>query len=142
MPSIPGQLSNSTRSLPFNRSGTVSTTQQIQKHNGINTVTPFLDLNLIYGITVEESKNARLGSRGKLKTSGSVDDSYPLKDPITGKYVTGLTPKRPLNIFTMSILTIWLREHNRLCDQLYELHGESWSDDQYFDEAVSFLLVT
>jgi len=94
-------------------------------------------LNPVYGISDVESKNLRLGSKGKLKTSGNVDDPYPLKDSVTGKYVTGPTSTRSLNIFTMSILTIWLREHNRLCDQLYELHGESWSDDQYFNEAVS-----
>ncbi|CAG8768044.1 4046_t:CDS:2, partial [Cetraspora pellucida] len=33
------------------------------------------------------------------------------------------------------IHTIWLREHNRMCDQLYQIHQDSWTDDQYFQEA-------
>ncbi|CAH1770913.1 7182_t:CDS:2, partial [Entrophospora sp. SA101] len=35
----------------------------------------------------------------------------------------------------MAILTIWLREHNRLCDEFYEKNGDAWTDDQYFEEA-------
>ena len=35
----------------------------------------------------------------------------------------------------MAINTVWIREHNRLCDEKYEEHGDSWTDQQYFDEA-------
>ncbi|CAJ0831515.1 11050_t:CDS:10 [Entrophospora sp. SA101] len=132
--SLPGQLS-SLRSLPFNRSDFLSTATQKSKRNGYNNLTPFLDLSPIYGITAENAKSLREGNKGKLKTSGSESDPYPFKDPTTGNYVLGTVGVRSNNIFTMSIQTIWLREHNRLCDELYKKYGDGWNDDQYFEEA-------
>ncbi|CAJ0634813.1 9034_t:CDS:2 [Entrophospora sp. SA101] len=108
---------------------------QTPKRTGYNMATPFLDLSPIYGVTAEDAKDLREGNRGKLKTSGNAYDPYPFKDPTTGIYVTGPTSKRSNNIFTMAILTIWLREHNRLCDEFYEKNGDAWTDDQYFEEA-------
>ena len=35
--------------------------------------------------------------------------------------------------------TIWMREHNRLCDILTELHPE-WDDERYFQTAKLILL--
>ncbi|CAJ0634805.1 9030_t:CDS:2 [Entrophospora sp. SA101] len=130
--SLPGQLSNS-KSLAFNRSDFLPT--QTPKRTGYNKATPFLDLSPIYGVTAENAKNLREGNRGKLKTSGNAYDPYPFKDPTTGNYVTGPVGKRAINVFTMAILTIWLREHNRLCDEFYEKNGDAWTDDQYFEEA-------
>nr|CAG8539981.1 14372_t:CDS:10 [Entrophospora candida] len=132
--SLPGQLS-SLRSLPFNRSDFLTTSTQKSKRNGYNNLTPFLDLSPIYGITAENAKSLREGNRGKLKTSGNVADPYPFKDPTTGNYVLGTVGVRSNNIFTMSIQTIWLREHNRLCDELYIKYGDEWTDDQYFEVA-------
>ncbi|CAJ0828458.1 9752_t:CDS:10 [Entrophospora sp. SA101] len=133
--SIPGQLSATTKFLPFNRSdfSTAGTT----KRNGINNVTPFLDLSPLYGISIAESNMLRdLGNRGRMKTNGgSPTNSYPIRNQTTGSYIMGTHSTRSNNIFTLAILTIWLREHNRLCDELYDIHGDTWTDDQYFEEA-------
>ncbi|CAJ0825833.1 11800_t:CDS:10 [Entrophospora sp. SA101] len=120
--SLPGQLSN-LKSLAFNRSNFLPPTTQKPKRTGYNTVTPFLDLGPIYGVNAEGAKDRREGNRGKLKTNGDVANPYPYKDSFVG------------NIFITAIQTIWLREHNRLCDQFYEINGDAWSDDKYFEEA-------
>ncbi|CAH1764119.1 12503_t:CDS:10 [Entrophospora sp. SA101] len=131
--SLPGQLSD-LRFLPFNRSDFLNTTTQKSKRTSYNNLTPFLDLSPIYGVTAENAKSLREGNRGKLKTSGNGADTYPFKDPTTGNYVLGPVGARSNNIFTMAVQTIWLREHNRLCDDLYEKNN-TWTDDQYFEEA-------
>nr|CAG8493448.1 8403_t:CDS:10 [Entrophospora candida] len=134
---LPGQLSNS-KALPFNRSDFLPTSTPKPKRTGYNGVTPFLDLSAIYGITAEDEKNLREGTGGKLKTGGNAYDPYPFKDQTTGLYVTGPTSKRSNNIFTMAIQTIWLREHNRLCDYFYEKNGDTWNDTQYYEEAMKW----
>lgn len=35
---------------------------------------------------------------------------------------------------------IFLREHNRRCNELYEIHGDSWSDETYFQEARKWVI--
>ncbi|CAJ0887295.1 7546_t:CDS:10 [Entrophospora sp. SA101] len=134
---LPVQLSNS-KALPFNRSDFLPTSTQKPKRTGYNDVTPFLDLSAIYGITAEDEKNLREGNRGKLKISGNAYDPYPFKDQTTGNYVTGPVGKRAINIFTMAIQTIWLREHNRLCDYFHEKNGDTWNDTQYYEEAMKW----
>jgi hypothetical protein len=95
-------------------------------------------LNQLYGLSKEESTKLRdIGNRGKLKIDEK-NQLYPMKDPITGNYILGQFSNQTNYIFTLAIHVIWLREHNRLCDQLYMIHGDSWTDDQYFEEAVSY----
>ncbi|CAG8477405.1 3801_t:CDS:10 [Gigaspora margarita] len=105
--------------------------------SGINQVTPFLDLNNIYGISDQDAINRLRDTstnRGKLKTSIINGQEFPSKNSSNGAYVWG-TFSRSYSIFTLAIQTIWIREHNRLCDELYQKHGSSWSDEQYFQEA-------
>ncbi|CAG8848967.1 33987_t:CDS:2, partial [Racocetra persica] len=35
---------------------------------------------------------------------------------------------------------IFLREHNRRCDELYAIHGDSWNDETYFQEARRWVI--
>ncbi|CAG8786758.1 17625_t:CDS:2, partial [Racocetra persica] len=122
--------------LPANRSAGNDGTNPLT--SGINLVTPFLDLNNIYSSndTLMLTKFRDTSSkRGKLKVSiASNGDQYPPKTP-SGDYDLGATSTRSRNIFTVAIHTIWLREHNRMCDQLYQIYQDSWTDDQYFQEA-------
>ncbi|CAG8630366.1 16932_t:CDS:2, partial [Racocetra fulgida] len=122
--------------LPANRSAGNDGTNPLT--SGINLVTPFLDLNNIYSSndTLMLNKYRDTSSkRGKLKVSiASNGDQYPPKTP-SGDYDLGATSTRSRNIFTLAIHTIWLREHNRMCDQLYQIYQDSWTDDQYFQEA-------
>ncbi|CAG8548792.1 12902_t:CDS:10 [Cetraspora pellucida] len=126
--------------LPANRSDGNNDTNPIRNPllSGINNVTPFFDLNNIYGISDQDAMNRLRDTstnRGKLKTSIVNGEQFPPKNNSDGSYIWGATSERSYSIFTLAIQTIWLREHNRLCDELYTLHGSSWTDEQYFQEA-------
>ncbi|CAG8691352.1 4619_t:CDS:2, partial [Scutellospora calospora] len=125
--------------LPINRSDGNNDTNPETRNpllSGKNLVTPFLDLNNIYGIS-DQDAIIRLRdtstNRGKLKTSIVNGEHFPPKD---GEYIWGSTLTTANNIFTLAIQTIWIREHNRICDDLYQQHANSWTDEQYFQEAV------
>ncbi|CAG8775902.1 1906_t:CDS:2, partial [Racocetra fulgida] len=126
--------------LPVNRSeGNNDTNPATQNPllSGINLVTPFLDLNTIYGISDQDAMERLRDTsknRGKLKTHIVNGQEFPPKNSSDGSYVWG-TFERAYTIFTFAIQTIWIREHNRLCDELYQKHGNSWTDEQYFQEA-------
>ncbi|CAG8485935.1 10940_t:CDS:10 [Racocetra fulgida] len=125
--------------LPVNRSDGNSDTNPNRNPllSGINNVTPFFDLNNIYGISDQDAMNRLRDTstnRGKLKTSIVNGEQFPPKNS-AGSYIWGSTSERSYSIFTLAIQTIWIREHNRLCDELYQLYGSSWTDEQYFQEA-------
>jgi hypothetical protein len=135
--SIPGQLpAKGITSLPFNLSQTSPSTPDPLNsvRNGISLVSPFLDLDTVYGAYSEfESKTIRDGTSCKLLTSNN--GKYPPKDA-NGKYIkSASTSSRSWTLFTIAINTIWIREHNRQCDELFKVHGNSWTDQQYFEEA-------
>ncbi|CAG8853474.1 30950_t:CDS:2, partial [Gigaspora margarita] len=131
--------------LPVNRSeGNNDTNPAIRNPflSGINHVTPFLDLNTIYGVSDQDAINKFRDTstkRGKLKTYTINGQEYPPKNASDGSYILGATGLAR-NIFTLAIQTIWIREHNRLCDELYQLHGSSWTDEQYFQEARRWVI--
>ncbi|CAG8592167.1 29758_t:CDS:2, partial [Racocetra persica] len=111
--------------------------------SGQNLVTPFIDLNNIYGISDQDAMD-RLrdtsSNRGKLKTSIINGEHYPPKNASDGEYIWGSTSDRSYNIFILAIQTIWIREHNRLCDELYQKYGNSWTDEQYFQESRRWVI--
>ncbi|CAG8542427.1 14892_t:CDS:10, partial [Acaulospora morrowiae] len=117
--------------LPANRSDLNNGTNP--QYSGYNLVTPFLDLNNIYGSSQSQLMPLRENVTGKLKVSTTDGFSYPPKDD-NGAYVWGAVSKRSPSIFTLAIQTIWIREHNRLCEQLHTQHPE-WSDEDLFQEA-------
>ena len=43
-------------------------------------------------------------------------------------------------IFIEVFSTIFLREHNRLCEEFYATYGGSWSDEKYFQEARRWVI--
>ncbi|CAG8767653.1 13729_t:CDS:2, partial [Gigaspora rosea] len=123
--------------LPANRSIGNNDSNPNPLLSGINGVTPFFDLNNIYGISDQDAMTRLRDTstnRGKLKTSIVNGEQFPPKNESTGSYIWGSTSERSYSIFTLAIQTIWIREHNRLCDQLYALYGSSWTDEQYFQE--------
>ncbi|CAI2196048.1 635_t:CDS:2, partial [Funneliformis geosporum] len=127
--SIPGELAaNGTTSLPFNLSETFDPNQLNTVRNGINHGTSFLRLSTIYGTSDEDLSILRDRTSCKLLTSNG---DYPAKDT-EGRYMWGTIP---WTLFTLAINTVWIREHNRLCDELFQMHGNAWSDQRYFDEA-------
>ncbi|CAG8542019.1 2813_t:CDS:10 [Paraglomus occultum] len=119
-------------SLPFNRSA--NNPPPSPDAVGTNQVSVFLDLNQIYGESLELSMILRdSGSgRGKLKTSSG--SNFPAFDNSTSTFITG-APITSQNIFTLAVASIWIGEHNAKCDKLYSEHGAAWDDETYFQEA-------
>ena len=65
--------------------------------------------------------------------------TYPLKD-LNGEYIFGYTGPKGRNLFTDMFYIIFLREHNRKCDQLWNIHGDDWSDELYFQECRKWVI--
>uniref|UniRef100_A0A8D0C7F8 Prostaglandin G/H synthase 2 n=1 Tax=Salvator merianae TaxID=96440 RepID=A0A8D0C7F8_SALMN len=105
-----------------------------------------VDLSHIYGETLDRQMKLRLLKDGKLKyqmidgemypptvTETQAEMIYPPHVPehlkfSVGQEVFGLVPG------LMMYATIWLREHNRVCDILKTEHPE-WDDEQLFQTA-------
>lgn len=97
-----------------------------------------VDLGHIYGDNLERQYHLRLFKDGKLKYQASVLMRYPPGVPperqmAVGQEVFGLLPG--LMLFS----TIWLREHNRVCDLLKEEHP-TWDDEQLFQTTRLILI--
>ncbi|XP_003978482.1 prostaglandin G/H synthase 2 [Takifugu rubripes] len=110
-----------------------------------------VDLSHIYGDNLERQHKLRLFKDGKLKyqiLNGEVypptvkdvgaDMHYPPNIPeserlAVGHEAFGLVPG------LMMYATIWLREHNRVCDVLKEVHPD-WDDERLFQTTRLILI--
>ncbi|XP_053325241.1 prostaglandin G/H synthase 2 [Spea bombifrons] len=110
-----------------------------------------VDLNHIYGESLDRQHKLRLKKDGKLKfqiidgemypptvKDTDVEMLYPPQVPdhlrfAVGQEVFGLVPG------LMMYATIWLREHNRVCDILVQEHPE-WDDERIFQTARLILI--
>uniref|UniRef100_H2ZVR0 Prostaglandin-endoperoxide synthase 1 n=1 Tax=Latimeria chalumnae TaxID=7897 RepID=H2ZVR0_LATCH len=110
-----------------------------------------VDLGHVYGDTLENQHKLRLFKDGKMKyqivngemypplvASAPVNMTYPRDIPMnqrlaTGQEVFGLLPG------LLTYATLWLREHNRVCDILKEEHP-TWNDEQLFQTTRLILI--
>ncbi|XP_029474099.1 prostaglandin G/H synthase 2 [Rhinatrema bivittatum] len=110
-----------------------------------------VDLNHVYGETLDRQHKLRLFKDGKLKHQMIDGEMYPptVKDTqvemiypphipehlkfAVGQDVFGLVPG------LMMYATIWLREHNRVCDILKQEHPE-WDDERTFQTTRLILI--
>ncbi|XP_040263438.1 prostaglandin G/H synthase 2 [Bufo bufo] len=110
-----------------------------------------VDLSHIYGETLDRQHQLRLKEDGKLKYQIIDGEMYPptvnetgvvmLYPPhvpehlklAVGQEVFGLVPG------LMMYATIWLREHNRVCDILVQEHPE-WDDERLFQTTRLILI--
>ncbi|GAA3511662.1 hypothetical protein GCM10022393_26730 [Aquimarina addita] len=114
------------------------------KREQINNNTAFLDASVVYGSDTERATWLRSFTDGKLKTSegnylpyntytgeitGDIDPDAPEMDDIDGTTKTFVAGdhRASENTILTAIQTVFLREHNRICDQLIE---EGFSDDE------------
>ncbi|EFX86585.1 hypothetical protein DAPPUDRAFT_307784 [Daphnia pulex] len=127
----------------------------------MNANTHFLDLSLVYGSDAATAAELRANSSGKLNVTsrgGDLDllppsgDSSPLSAPCTlPKEVSGIDPPADVKCFkagdirpdvtpTMAVTqTIFLREHNRLAEELAKLNPH-WDDERLYQEARRILI--
>ncbi|EGJ29894.1 MULTISPECIES: peroxidase family protein [Moorena] len=117
----------------------------------INTVTSWLDLSVVYGSTEEEYQAIRAFSEGQLnvfsdETFATNDDLLPLNitgadgELISGKgafmdvgFLAGDTRVNE-NDSLASQHTLWMRNHNRLAQELSRFHPD-WTDEQIYQRS-------
>ena len=117
-----------------------------------NAISAFIDASNVYGSDQERANWLRTFSAGKLKTSlgnmlpyntltgeldGDVDVNAPemaMANPALTKWFVAGDVRANENILLSSIHTIFMREHNRLCDEII-LDNPSWTDEQVYQKA-------
>ena len=107
-----------------------------------NVITAWNDGSNIYGSDEERTNFLRSFEGGKLKTSegnllpsndGTIENDNPAGIDPTTLFVAG-DVRANENSVLVSIHTLFLREHNRLAEELVALHPD-WSDEQLFQRA-------
>ncbi|GBC07611.1 hypothetical protein RclHR1_07570007 [Rhizophagus clarus] len=125
--------------LPFNRSVADG------GNTGINEPSSFVDGSTVYGNSDADLRKIRdYKNNGKMiliKDSTTPDGAfgYPPVD-VNGDYIYGYSAEFGRNVFTDFFHILFLREHNRICDELFAIHGNSWNDETYFQEARRWVI--
>lgn len=108
-----------------------------------NSITAFLDGSVIYGSDEERAAELRTFSDGKLKTSDG--DLLPFNEaglPNAGGTSASLflagDVRANENLALTSMQTIWVREHNRIADELAQQHPD-WNDEEIYQQARSIV---
>ncbi len=129
---------------------TGSTTLNPRRHP--NMITAFIDGSGVYGSDEQRANWLRTFSGGKLKVSAGnlppyntyngefdtpIDPNAPHMDNPVGQFsklfVCG-DPRANENPVLLSFHTLFVREHNRLCDELAAKHPD-WADEQLYQHA-------
>ncbi|SEA10088.1 Animal haem peroxidase [Thiothrix caldifontis] len=111
------QLSRSTATLDANG-------QRQQSNN----ITAFIDGSNVYGSDAEYASKLRTHEGGKLQTSAG--DMMPMEN---GQFIAGDVRSNE-NIGLASMHTLWVREHNRLADEIAQKNPKM-TDEQIYQEA-------
>lgn len=117
-----------------------------------NEITAFIDASNVYGSDEERANWLRTFEDGKMKVSS--ENLLPF-NTFTGDYNTPIDPNAPImddavniseyhfvagdvraneNPLLSSFHTLFVREHNRLCDEL-KIENPTWSDEQLYQHA-------
>ncbi len=115
-----------TTSLSFARS--TATTDANGQSQQTNAITAFIDGSNVYGSDAEHADKLRSHEGGKLLMSAG--EMMPMEN---GQFMAG-DERSNENIGLASMHTLWVREHNRLADDLAQQHPK-WSDEQIYQEA-------
>ena len=118
----------------------------------INAISAYIDASAVYGSDLERAAWLREFSGGRMKTSagnllpyntltGEFDDA---RDPLApemampfphvNKYFVAGDIRANENPFLTSFHTLFVREHNRLCDELITAHP-GWTDEMLYQRA-------
>lgn len=119
----------------------------------INEITSFIDGSAVYGVSQERADWLRTFVDGKLKVSSgnllpwntidgefdsAIDASAPFMVldgfPLPEKFFVGGDVRVNEQPGLACFHTLWVREHNRLCDEL-ALANPSWNDEELFQRA-------
>ncbi|MCB0631262.1 MAG: peroxidase family protein [Saprospiraceae bacterium] len=118
----------------------------------INGITAFIDASGVYGSDMDRSLWLRSFENGKMRvsagnllpfntTTGELADPVSLQAPpmampipFVKKWFVAGDVRANENPFLTAIHTLFVREHNRLCDQLKAAHPD-WTDEMLFQQA-------
>ncbi len=118
----------------------------------INAISAFIDASTVYGSDVQRASWLRTYQHGKLRTSqgnllpfntmsgefsDQIDPNAPVMAmpfPFVKRYFVAGDVRANENSFLTSIHTIFVREHNRLCDNL-RAENPGWSDEKLYQRA-------
>jgi hypothetical protein len=144
--------------LPFTRSQYDPTTgtSTSNPRQQVNSITSFLDLSQVYGSDAATADALRTHAGGRLKTSPGNELPYDNSTYFTASQLAainaaeggmanqGFLPNTALfvtgdvrgneNIELTALQTLFVRNHNRLADQLHVSHP-LWGDEQLYQEA-------
>ncbi|QLQ31846.1 MAG: peroxidase [Candidatus Thiothrix singaporensis] len=113
--------------IGFTRSSTeVDASGQSQQ---INSITSYIDGSNVYGSDATTADNLRSHEGGKLLML----DGELMPENASGQYMAG-DSRANENPALTSMHTLWVREHNRITDELAQQHPQ-WSDEQLYQEA-------
>ncbi|RGB28169.1 heme peroxidase [Rhizophagus diaphanus] len=134
----PADLSFAQAVLPFNRSVPDG------GNTGVNEATSFIDASTVYGNSNDDLRLVRdynNGGKMRLIKESTPDGAfgYPPIDT-NGDFIYGYSAVFGRNVFTDFFHILFLREHNRLCDELFAIHGNNWDDETYFQEARRWVI--
>lgn len=117
-----------------------------------NLITAFIDASMVYGSEQERADWLRTFEGGKLKTSSGnllpfntttgeldaeIDHDAPEMDDATGfsdKFFVAGEARANENVLLTSFHTLFVREHNRLCDELATANPD-WTDEELYQYA-------
>ena len=114
-----------------------------------NVITAWIDGSNVYGSDEERNHFLRSFQGGKLKVSegdllpfndGTVENDNPTRQNPTDLFVAGDVRANENAVLT-SIHTLFVREHNRIADELAQAHPE-WTDEQLFIRARQINIAT
>ncbi|MEZ4270081.1 MAG: peroxidase family protein [Myxococcota bacterium] len=117
-----------------------SGTSPINPRNQRNVITTWLDGSGIYGSDENRARWLRSGEGGRLRTTEGDyppfnDGTQPNAEPIPGRaYFVAGDVRANENIALTSLHTLFLREHNRLADEIAAANSEL-SDEQIYQRA-------
>lgn len=116
-----------TATIPLTRSNSSLDSNGVAQQT--NTLTAYIDGSMVYGSDKATADSLRSFEGGKLRTS----EGNLLPKNANGVFVAG-DERSNENPALTSMHTIWLREHNRIADEL-ATKNPSWSDEKIYQEA-------
>lgn len=130
-----------TQVIPLNRSVYDPATGSTSPREQVNQITSFIDASMVYGSDTVRATALRTGVGGRLLTSagnllpyntmGLPNDG--MGGPPSSFFVAGDVRSNE-NIELTSMHTLFVREHNRLADQVAAANP-TWTDDQIYQQA-------
>ena len=136
--------------LPMMRSASVGDSTSMRRYS--NEITAFIDGSNIYGSDQTRADYLRAFEGGRLRVTS---DDLPIFNTLTGEYAAPVDPTAPMmdgqrsphhrlfvcgdtraneNSLLATLHTVWVREHNRLCDSLAVTYPTA-DDEQLYQRA-------